>query len=120
MATYAETGELEVFTVATERDAVDACVVDGRAVVRATSRGAFVARTTVAGAARALERLLEAATTFGDVGRALPEVALVYRGRVADLGTLAEPAQVLALAEEELRGLPGETRVVALAAKRQV
>jgi hypothetical protein len=118
LAAFAATGELDVFTVALERDSVDACVVDGRAVVRTTQRGAFVARTTVASAARALERLLEDATTFGDVGRALPEVTLVYHRRVADLGTLAEAAQVLALAEEELRGLPGETRVVVLAARR--
>ena len=65
----------------------------------------------------ARERVDEA-TAFGDVGRALPEIALAYRARVADLGTLAEPQQVLALAAEELRGLAGDELVVILAARR--
>ena len=117
---FASTGELDVFTTPAGRDALDACVVDARGVVRATVRGALAVRTQTGRVARSLERLLEDATSFGDVGRALPEVTLVYRGRVADLGTLAEPAQVLALAEEELRGLPADTPLVAVAARRSV
>jgi hypothetical protein len=113
-------GELDVFSAVREGQAGVACIVDARGVVRATVRDALLGRTTVARAGRMLERLLDDATTFGDVGRALPEVMLAYRNRVADLGTLAEPAQVLALAEEELRGLPGDTALVALAARRAV
>jgi hypothetical protein len=86
--------------------------------VRATVRDALVASTTVARATSALERILDDATTFGDVGRALPEISLIYANRVADLGTLAEPGQVVALAAEELRGLAGELPVVVLAARR--
>jgi N-methylhydantoinase A/oxoprolinase/acetone carboxylase beta subunit len=118
VATFADTGELTVVTAAARRGRSDACAVDVRGVVRTTVRDAALVRTTAAGSPRALERLLEEASTFGDVGRALPEVTLVYAGRVADLGTLAEPAHVLALAGEELRGLPDETLVVALAARR--
>ncbi len=115
---FGSTGDLEVFTCASTGDVRDACIVDRRGVARATVRRARLLRTTVARSASALARLLDDATAFGDVGRALPEVTLAYRGRVADLGTLAEAAQVLALAEEELRGLPGETPLVALAAGR--
>jgi N-methylhydantoinase A/oxoprolinase/acetone carboxylase beta subunit len=112
--------ELAVYSAAAKRGGRDVCIVDLRGIVRATRRDALLRTTPVAEVRRALDRLLEDATTFGDVGRALPEVTLVYRNRVADLGTLAEAGHVLALAEEELRGLPGETTVVMLAARRAV
>jgi hypothetical protein len=118
IAMIASTGELEVYACAPKSETRDACVVDRRGVARATVRRARLLRTTVARSAPALARLLDDATAFGDVGRALPEVTLAYRGRIADLGTLAEVAHVLALAEEELRGLPGETPLVALASAR--
>jgi hypothetical protein len=46
-------------------------------------------------------------------------VHLVYGARVADLGTLADTAQVLALASEELRGLDPAEPVVILAARKR-
>jgi hypothetical protein len=67
---------------------------------------------------RALAAALDDATAYGDVGRALPDVSLVYGSRVADLGTLADAAQVLALAREELRGLDTDAAVAILAAAK--
>ncbi len=96
----------------------DVYVVDASATVRLAARRAVVGVTTAAGAAGALESLLERATAFGDVGRALPSLALAYGGRVADLGALAESAHAVALANEELRGLDGEAIVVAIASLR--
>ena len=96
----------------------DACVVDRSGVVRAVARRARVACFTRDRAAERLARLLEDATSFGDVGRALPDCTLVYGRRIADLSGLAEAAQVVALAEEELRGLDGATAVIAIVAER--
>jgi hypothetical protein len=62
--------------------------------------------------------LLDEATAFGDVGRALPDVTVVYGTRVADLGTLAEALQVVALALEETRGLDPATAIALVAAAR--
>jgi leucyl aminopeptidase (aminopeptidase T) len=111
------TEAFEVFVVArTARH--DACAVDRSGTVRLIARDALVRRTSAAHALAALERLLDEATSFGDVGRALPEVHLVYATRVADLGAPADAAQLLALAGEELRGLAPDLPVVAVAAKR--
>jgi hypothetical protein len=82
------------------------------------ARRARVACFTRDRAAERLARLLEDATSFGDVGRALPDCTLVYGRRIADLSGLAEAAQVVALAEEELRGLDGATAVIAIVAER--
>ncbi len=114
----AAAGTFALYRAARERRAFDVCVVDGRAVVRLTAPRAMVRVTTVANLAAALGALLEDATAFGDVGRALPDVHLVYGRRVADLGALAEVAQVLALAAEEVRGLAGGDRIGLVAARR--
>ncbi|MGH7729327.1 MAG: hypothetical protein ACREM2_11150, partial [Vulcanimicrobiaceae bacterium] len=65
-----------------------------------------------------LERIVEETTVFGDVGRAMPSVWLVYPNRIAELGTLAEPAQLLALAREDARGFAGDAPLGILAAAR--
>jgi N-methylhydantoinase A/oxoprolinase/acetone carboxylase beta subunit len=96
----------------------DIAVVDERAVVRSIVRRGAANVTTVGALEATLTRVLEALTSFGDVGRALPETTLIYIRRVADLGTLAEPAHVLALASEEVRGLDAATPVAILSARR--
>jgi len=96
----------------------DTCVVDSRGVVRLIVSRARVCATTVGRSQRFLAAIIEEMTAFGDVGRALPEVHLVYGTRLADLGTLAEVEHVLALATEELRGLADDAQVAIIAARR--
>jgi N-methylhydantoinase A/oxoprolinase/acetone carboxylase beta subunit len=118
LSLFANPGEFAVFVRAT-RGAYDVCAVDARGVVRFSARRA-VARVATAGTLpRVLAGLLEDATAYGDVGRALPGVALAYGARIVDLGTLAEADQVLALASEEVRGLPSAAALVAIAAIRR-
>jgi N-methylhydantoinase A len=119
-----DAGTVGVFTFfdtphATSRDLRDASVVDARGVVRLSLRRATIECTTVGNLPRALATTLEAATAFGDVGRALPEIHLAYNARLADLGTLAEADHVLALAGEELRGLDADLPVAIVAAMRE-
>jgi N-methylhydantoinase A/oxoprolinase/acetone carboxylase beta subunit len=114
----AATEGLTVFTARAGRGRLDACAVDRTAVVRLTLRDASVCATSAGAFGPALVRTVEGTTSFGDVGRALPEVYLLYAARSAALGALAEVAQVLALAEEELRGLPADAPVVIVAARR--
>ena len=66
------------------------------------------ATATVATAGAALRRAIEAATSYGDVGRKLPATYLAYAGRFADLSGVATIDQAASIAAEELRGLePG-------------
>jgi N-methylhydantoinase A/oxoprolinase/acetone carboxylase beta subunit len=101
-----------------ERGSFDVCAVDERGVVRLTALRAIVSVTTVENLERRLAALLDEGTAFGDVGRALPDVHLVYGRRIADLGALAESAQVLAMAAEEVRGLAADAVVAIVAATR--
>jgi len=104
-------GPLSLYRTEERRGFCDAAVVDASAVVRLVARRAKVRATSAGRIEAALAAALEDATSFGDVGRALPETYLIYGGRIANLGTLAEAEHVVALAREELRGLPPETPV---------
>ncbi|MBV9646031.1 MAG: hydantoinase/oxoprolinase [Candidatus Eremiobacteraeota bacterium] len=96
----------------------DACIVDGSGVVRLVLQRARIVQLTRGDIARTLPQLLDEETAFGDVGRSLPDCALVYARRVVDLSGLAESPQVVALAEEELRGLDQATQVVVVLSRR--
>jgi len=117
----AHIGSFAMFTTGTAKNAApapDAAAVDARGVVRRARRRARIATGTAASATRALSRVLDDATSFGDVGRALPDIHLVYGSRIADLGALADAEHVVALATEELSGLAPETPIAIVAAVR--
>jgi N-methylhydantoinase A len=109
---------LSIYLNEERRGIADACVVDWSGVVRLVARRMTLRSTTVARLDEALAGALEDATSFGDVGRALPETHLVYGRRIADLGTLGEIAHVVALAREELRGLPPGSAVQLILIRR--
>ncbi|HUN29206.1 MAG TPA: hydantoinase/oxoprolinase family protein, partial [Alphaproteobacteria bacterium] len=101
-----------------ERRGEGARIVDERGVVRLTLPQANVTQTTVADLDRVLERTMESATSFGDVGRALPELYVLHRGHVADFSGLGSLEQARALVREEVSGRePGEA-VTILTVKR--
>jgi N-methylhydantoinase A len=117
VANVASAGSFALYRTAGARH--DVCAVDQRGTVRLVSRSARVVLTTVERLATDLARLLEDATAFGDVGRALPDLHVVYGRRVADLGALASASAVIALAIEEVRGLAPATAIALIASTRR-
>lgn len=97
----------------------DLRVVDERGVVRLGLRDARVSIATVAQAEAVLRAAIESATSFGDVGRALPDVYVLHGGRIADFSGLASADQAIALAQEELAGRDGASEIVILAAPKE-
>jgi N-methylhydantoinase A len=102
-----------------ERDGGDARVVDERGVVRLVLRGARVTETAVECLDAVLARAIEDATSFGDVGRSLPELYLVHGGRIADFSGLASVDQARALALEEVGGRAASDGVTIVTVKRR-
>ncbi len=98
----------------------DLAVVDRSGVVRLVVGRGGAQCGTVARIPELLSDLLDEQTVFGDVGRALPTIAVVYGTRVVDLGSLAEANQVIALAEEELRGLDPSSSIAVIASRREI
>ena len=106
---------LAVTAAATVFAAGSACaVVDERAVVRLVLADAQVHAQRAGTLPAALPTLLEDATTFGDVGRALPDLFVLRGARVGEFAGLAEIAQILALVVDELAGVDADEPVVAI------
>jgi len=112
-------GPLAIYRTTPRRGSRDGCIVDATGVVRLIAQRIIVQPASAGNIESVLANALEDATTFGDVGRALPEAYLVYRRRIANLGALAEASHVVALALEELRGLPPETEVQIVLVRRR-
>jgi len=87
------------------------CVVDDRAVARLILPNATFLETSAERFEHVLERAIEAGTEFGDVGRVLPDVFLVYNARIAELRGLTTAAHAISLAREEVSGLPAQTAI---------
>ena len=92
----------------------ESAVVDARGVVRLVLPGAFVYRTLAAGVDRTLAKAIDEHTTFGDVGRSLPDVFLLRAGRIGEFAGMAEAAQIAGLLREELTGLDDDEAIILL------
>ncbi len=95
-------------------------VVDRTGVVRLQRGPARVSTTTLAALNDQLTRAVEALTDYGDAGRTIPDIFILYGARLANFSGLAELEQVLALTEVELRSLDAATKLVIVACPKQM
>jgi hypothetical protein len=90
-------------------------VLDRSGVIR-LQRGAALVRICYLPQLHAeITEVVEQLTDFGDAGRAIPDLFVLYRARIANFSGLADLEQVLALAEVELRSLDPATRLIVMA-----
>ncbi|MFZ4794336.1 MAG: hydantoinase/oxoprolinase family protein [Blastocatellia bacterium] len=93
-------------------------VVDRSGVVRLQRGAARVTLTRFSDVEAELGRAAEELTDFGDAGRTIPDIFIIYGGRIANFSGLATLEQVIALAGVELRSIDPETRLVVIACPR--
>jgi N-methylhydantoinase A/oxoprolinase/acetone carboxylase beta subunit len=94
-------------------------VVDRAGVVRLQRGAARVSVTDLKHLNQELEQAVEQLTDYGDAGRKLPEIFILYEARLVNFSGLASLDQVKALAEVELRLLDPSTRLVVIACPKQ-
>ncbi|MBI3425308.1 MAG: hydantoinase/oxoprolinase [Acidobacteria bacterium] len=95
-------------------------VVDRTGVIRLQRSTARVSNTTLAALPDELARAVEALTDYGDAGRTIPDIFILYSARLVNFSGLAELEQVQALTEVELRSLDPATKLVIVACPKQV
>jgi len=124
----AETGGLLVFTAEQQVRALFGLldsrrsllrVVDRTGVVRLQRSAARVKTTDLAHIKDELARAVDQLTDYGDAGRTIPDIFILYGARIANFSGLADLDQVTALAEVELRSLDPSTRLVVIACPKQ-
>ncbi len=94
-------------------------VLDRKGIALIAVRNANVTVSNAGQIHGALEKAIEEATAFGDVGRAMPDLYVLHGSRVADLSSLADAAQAVALVKEEIAGLSPPDPVIILAASKK-
>ncbi|HMV49285.1 MAG TPA: hydantoinase/oxoprolinase family protein [Blastocatellia bacterium] len=95
-------------------------VVDRTGVVRLQRGQALVSETALANIQGALEQAVESLTDYGDAGRAIPDIFILYGARIANFSGLADLEQVKALVEVELRSLDPATKLLVIACPKQI
>jgi hypothetical protein len=111
-------GSFALYRARHARGGATVCIIDERGVVRAIVPDGHVLESTANEIAIALHAAFERFTRFGDVGRALPYVWIVYAARIADLSGVADVGQAVALARDEVAGCDPAAVVAVVAAAR--
>ncbi|HEX3368756.1 MAG TPA: hydantoinase/oxoprolinase family protein [Candidatus Cybelea sp.] len=92
--------------------------IDEHGVIRVAVTDYELTTTTVSGLASHLRDVVEGATQFGDVGRALPALYLLRHSRVAVFDGLTSVEQAVALGAEEMQGCTGGEPIAVLVEPR--
>jgi N-methylhydantoinase A/oxoprolinase/acetone carboxylase beta subunit len=111
-------GSFAIFEAARSHGRSALCIVDERGVARAIVPDGHVLPATAADVAGVLATAFDRFTRFGDVGRALPDVRIVYASRIADFSGVADVEGAVGLAHDELAGCDPAAIVAVVAAPR--
>jgi N-methylhydantoinase A/oxoprolinase/acetone carboxylase beta subunit len=111
-------GRFSIYRAQPARGDATLCIVDERGVVRAIVPAGHVIETTTADIARGVTAAYDRFTRFGDVGRAVPDVRLVFASRIADLSGVGDVESAVALAGDEVAGGDPGAVVAIVAAPR--
>ena len=90
-------------------------VLDASGVIRLQRNTAHIHTCSLSQFKDKLTQAVEQLTDFGDAGRAIPDIFVLYGSRLANFSGLADINQVLALSEVELRSLDPLTKLVVIA-----
>ncbi len=90
-------------------------VLDWSGVIRLQRSAAHVHTCVLPQLKNKLVEAVERLTDFGDAGRAIPDIFILYGSRLANFSGLADLDQVLALTEVELRSLDPATKLIVIA-----
>ena len=96
----------------------ESAVVDERGVVRLVLPAVRVRTLRRGDIAARLPNLVDDDTTFGDVGRALPDVYVLRGARIGNFAGMGEANQIVALVEDELAGVDADEPVILLTVPR--
>lgn len=90
-------------------------ILDSSGVIRLQRNTAHIHTCFLSQFKDKLPQAVEQLTDFGDAGRTIPDIFVLYGSRLANFSGLADLDQVLALSEVELRSLDPLTKLIVIA-----
>lgn len=93
-------------------------VVDNEGVIRLQKKQGVVSTVDLFNIDKSLKRIIEDSTIYNDGGEEVPDLFIVFNKQIRSFTGLTNASQVVALAGSDLKLLPADTLVYALACRR--
>jgi N-methylhydantoinase A/oxoprolinase/acetone carboxylase beta subunit len=95
-------------------------VIDYDGMIRVRQENGNVFRLSVQGFDRELGRVIEENMVYSDGGRQIPDVFLIYGGKMLDLSGLITKEQIISIANLEIKGLDEDSAIYSLVGGRAI
>ncbi len=94
-------------------------VIDREGTIRLQNNDAVVKETSVSNFKQVVSEIIQQYTSFGDAGALMPDIFVIYGGKILDTSGLINESQILSLIELELKDYPSNEKVIIVAGKKK-
>lgn len=94
-------------------------IIDKEGTIRLQNNDAIVRETEARNFKNIVSEIIQTNTAYGDAGALLPDIYVIYGGKILDTTGLINDSQILSLIELELKNYPQDEKIIILAGKKR-
>ncbi|NPV12540.1 MAG: hydantoinase [Ignavibacteria bacterium] len=94
-------------------------IIDREGTIRLQNNDAVVLETQASNFKQIVSEVIQRYTSFGDAGALLPDIFVIYGGKILDTSGLINESQILSLIELELKNYPPNENIIILAGRKK-
>lgn len=94
-------------------------IIDREGTIRLQNNDAIVREIEARDFKNVVSEIIQTYTAYGDAGALLPDIFIVYGGKILDTSGLISESQIISLIELELKNYPQDEKIIILAGKKK-
>jgi hypothetical protein len=94
-------------------------LIDREGTIRLQNNDAIVQETEAKNFKSVVGEIIQKYTSYGDAGALIPDIFIVYGGKILDASGLINESQILSLIEIELKDYPSDEKIIIIAGKKK-
>ncbi len=94
-------------------------IIDKEGTIRLQNNDAIVQEVEARDFKKEISSIIQSYTSYGDAGALLPDIFIIYGGKILDTTGLINESQILSLIEIELKNYPSQDKIIILAGKKK-
>lgn len=94
-------------------------IIDKEGSIRLQNNDAIVKETVPTNLKSIVSEIIQSHTAYGDAGALLPDIFVIYGGKILDTTGLINESQIISLIELELKDYPKDKPIIILAGKKK-